>query len=206
MIGTMKTNLKKIFALSLISFALCGCNEGANVAILKVGFDKCIGTSSPTPQVGLAFTSKSKQSLNAAFDVYVGARKGFSEDWENDLWGCNPGYGKFAINREIKTEAGETFKNDYMIIDDFPNEEKYLLTYETIEGTVDGVIPHYSGYIEDTFDFSSIDLAKGKIGYHIVFYDDINQKLFDENVYLYGIYWVGTMNFEKVNEEVVLSI
>lgn len=125
---------------------------------------------------------------------------------ENDLWGCNPGYGKFAINREIKTEAGETFKNDYMIIDDFPNEEKYLLTYETIEGTVDGVIPHYRGYIEDTFDFSSIDLAKGKIGYHIVFYDDINQKLFDENVYLYGIYWGGTMNFEKVNEEVVLSI
>lgn len=160
----MKTNLKKIFALSLISFALCGCNEGTNVAILKVGFDKCIGTSSPTPQVGLAFTSKSKQSLNAAFDVYVGARKGFSEDWENDLWGCNPGYGKFAINREIKTEAGETFKNDYMIIDDFPNEEKYLLTYETIEGTVDGVITHYSGYIEDTFDFSSIDLAKGKSG------------------------------------------
>lgn len=81
----MKTNLKKIFALSLISFALCGCNEGANAAILKVGFDKCIGTSSPTPQVGLAFTSKSKQSLNAAFDVYVGSRKGFSEDWENDL-------------------------------------------------------------------------------------------------------------------------
>ena len=72
MIGTMKTNLKKIFALSLISFALCGCNEGANVAIPKVGFDKCIGTSSPTPQVGLAFTSKSKQSLNAAFNVYVG--------------------------------------------------------------------------------------------------------------------------------------
>lgn len=93
-----------------------------------------------------------------------------------------------------------------MIIDDFPNEEKYLLTYETIEGTVDGVIPHYSGYIEDTFDFSSIDLAKVKIGYHIVFYDDINQKLFDENVYLYGIYCGGTMNFEKVNEEVVLSI
>ena len=85
MIGTMKTNLKKIFALSLISFALCGCNEGANVAILKVGFDKCIGTSSPTPQVGLAFTSKSKQSLNAAFYVYVGSKKGFSEDWENDL-------------------------------------------------------------------------------------------------------------------------
>lgn len=81
----MKTNLKKIFALSLISLALCGCNEGANAAILKVGFDKCIGTSSPTPQVGLAFTSKSKQLLNAAFDVYVGSKKGFSEDWENDL-------------------------------------------------------------------------------------------------------------------------
>ncbi len=202
----MKTNLKKIFAISIVSLTLRGCNEGTNVAVLKVGFDKYSVSSAPTPQVGLAFTSKNKQSLNATFDVYVGTRKGFSEDWKNDLWGCNPGYGKFAINREIKTEAGETFKNDYMIIDDFPNEEKYLLTYETIEGTVDGVIPHYSGYIEDTFDFSSIDLAKGKIGYFIVYYDDINKKPFEENVYQYGIYWGGTMNFEKTDGEIVFSV
>ena len=202
----MKTNLKKIFAISIVSLTLCGCNEGTNVAVLKVGFDKYSGSSAPTPQVGLAFTSKNKQSLNATFDVYVGTRKGFSEDWKNDLWGCNPGYGKFAINREIKTEADETFKNDYMIIDDFPNEEKYLLTYETIEGTVDGVIPHYSGYIEDMFDFSSIDLAKGKIGYFIVYYDDINKKPFEENVYQYGIYWGGTMNFEKTDGEIVFSV
>ncbi len=206
MINTMKTNLKKIFAISIVSLTLRGCNEGTNVAVLKVGFDKYSVSSAPTPQVGLAFTSKNKQSLNATFDVYVGTRKGFSEDWKNDLWGCNPGYGKFAINREIKTEAGETFKNDYMIIDDFPNEEKYLLTYETIEGTVDGVIPHYSGYIEDTFDFSSIDLAKGKIGYFIVYYDDINKKPFEENVYQYGIYWGGTMNFEKTDGEIVFSV
>ena len=206
MINAMKTNLKKIFAISIISLTLCGCNEGANVAILKVGFDKCSGSSAPTPQVRLAFTSKNKQSLNATFDVYVGARKGFFEDWKNDLWGCNPGYGKFAINREIKTEADETFKNDYMIIDDFPNEEKYLLTYETIEGTVDGVIPHYSGHIADAFDFSSINLMKGKIGYFIVYYDDINKKPFDENVYQYGIYWGGTMNFEKNDGKIVFSV
>ena len=99
----MKTNLKKVFAISIISLTLCGCNEGENATILKVGFDKCSGSSAPTPQVGLAFTSKNKQSLNATFDVYVGARKGFSVDWKNNLWGCNPGYGKFAINREIKT-------------------------------------------------------------------------------------------------------
>lgn len=97
----MKTNLKKVFAISIISLTLCGCNEGENATILKVGFDKCSGSSAPTPQVGLAFTSKNKQSLNATFDVYVGARKGFSVDWKNNLWGCNPGYGKFAINREI---------------------------------------------------------------------------------------------------------
>lgn len=206
MINTMKTNLKKVFAISIISLTLCGCNEGENATILKVGFDKCSGSSAPTPQVGLAFTSKNKQSLNATFDVYVGARKGFSVDWKNNLWGCNPGYGKFAINREIKTEADEMFKNDYMIIDDFPNEEKYLLTYETIEGTVDGVIPHYSGHIADGFDFSTIDLAKGKIGYFIVYYDDINKKPIEENVYQYGIYWGGTMNFEKTDGEIVFSV
>ena len=93
-----------------------------------------------------------------------------------------------------------------MILDDFTNEEKYLLTYEAIEGMPDAVILHYSGYIEDTFDFSSIDLAKGKIGYYIVYFDDINKKPFDENVYQYGIYWGGTMNFEIVNEEIVFSI
>lgn len=82
MINTMKTNLKKIFAISIISLTLCGCNEGENATILKVGFDKCSGSSAPTPQVGLAFTSKNKQSLNATFDVYVGARKGFSVDWK----------------------------------------------------------------------------------------------------------------------------
>ena len=156
--------------------------------------------------MGLAFTSKNKQDVNATFYVYVGTRKGFSEDWENNLWDCNPGYGKFAINREIKSETGETLLNDYMILDDFTNEEKYLLTYEAIEGMPDALIPHYSGYIEDTFDFSFIDLAKGKIGYYIVYYDDINKKPFDENVYQYGIYWGGTMNIEIVNEEIVFSI
>ena len=206
MIDTMKTNLKRIFAISIVSLTLCGCNEGTNAVILRVGFDKCSGFSAPTSQVGLAFTSKNKQSLNASFDVYVGTRKGFSEDWKNDLWGCNPGYGKFVINREIKTEAGETFKNDYMIIDDFPNEEKYLLTYETIKGTVDGVIPHYSDYIADTFDFSSIDLEKGKIGYFIVYYDDINKKPFEENVYQYGVYWGGAMSFKKTDGEIVFSV
>lgn len=78
----MKTNLKRIFAISIVSLTLCGCNEGTNAVILRVGFDKCSGFSAPTSQVGLAFTSKNKQSLNASFDVYVGTRKGFSEDWK----------------------------------------------------------------------------------------------------------------------------
>ena len=102
----MRTNLKIFFAISIISLTLCSCNEETNTAILEVGFNKYSGYSSPTPQVGLAFTSINKQDVNATFYVYIGTRKGFSEDWENNLWDCNLGYGKFAINKKSKAKPG----------------------------------------------------------------------------------------------------
>jgi hypothetical protein len=202
----MKYGKSKLLTLIASAMALLSCNNGQPTSTLvEVGFNEYYGSTGPTCQVGLAFTAHDKQPLNATFDVYVGARKGFAEDWQNDLWECNPGYGKFAINRVIEDETGDEILSDFIILNDFPNDEKYPLTYETIEGTTDGVIMHYAGFIVNTFDFSTIDISKGSIGYYICYYDDINQKPFEGDYYLYGISWGGKLNFEKNDEIVIFS-
>ena len=201
----MRRSKTKFLSLIACSLALVSCNDQPNSALVRVGFNEYHGNSGPTSQVGLAFTAQDEQPLNATFDVYVGVRKGFTEAWSSDLWECNPGYGKFAINRVIEDEEGNEFQSDYIILDDFPNDEKYPLTYEIIEGTTDGVIMHYTGFIVNTFDFSTIDISKGSIGYYLCYYDDVNSKEFEGNVYLYGISWGGKLNFEKVDETIVFT-
>lgn len=199
----MKNCKNKILTLASI-FILVSCNNGQlDSTYVKVGFNEYYGASYPTSQVGLAFIGKRKQSLNVAFDVYVGARKGFADDWEKDLWECNPGYGKFAIHRSIEDVSGNEIQSDFFIINDFPNDEKYVLTYEKIEGSVDGLIMHYEGYVTNSIDFNSIFISKGSVGYYLCYYDDINQKIFEGNHYLYGISWGGKMNFEKIDDSVV---
>lgn len=202
----MRLGKFKLFTLVAIATALVSCNNGQpSSTFVEVGFNEYHGQSNPTSQVGLAFKAENEQSLNATFDVYIGARKGFAEDWQNNLWECNPGYGKFAINRVIEDVAGNEIRSDFIIIDDFPNDEKYPLTYEAIEGAWDGVVMHYEGFVTNTFDFSSIDALKGSIGYYICYYDDINRKPFEGDYYLYGISWGGELNFEKNDEVVVFS-
>ena len=201
----MKNGKIKLFTLIVSASLLVGCNDVNTDNHLSIGFKEYYGSSNPTSQVGLAFMTESEQSLNATFDVYVGARKGFADDWENDLWECNPGYGTFAINRVIEDEVGNEIQSDFIILDDFPNDEKYPLTYETIEGSVDGVVMHYEGLVTNTFDFNSIDTLRGSIGYYICYYDDINQKPFEGDYYLYGVSWGGKVNFEKNDEVIVFT-
>ncbi len=201
----MRCSKTKFLSLIACSLVLASCNDQPNSSILNVGFNEYHGASGPTPQVGLAFTADGEQPLNATFDVYVGVRKGFTELWESDLWECNPGYGKFAINRVIENEDGTELQSDYIILDDFPNDEKYPLTYEAIEGTTDGVISHYEEFVVNTFDFNTINVLRGSIGFYLCYYDDVNSKEFEENVYLYGISWGGKLNFEKIDETIIFT-
>lgn len=201
----MRCSKTKFLSLIACSLVLASCNDQPNSSILNVGFTEYHGASGPTPQVGLAFTADGEQPLNATFDVYVGVRKGFTELWESDLWECNPGYGKFAINRVIEDEEGNELQSDYIILDDFPNDEKYPLTYEAIEGTTDGVISHYEEFVVNTFDFNTIDVLRGSIGFYLCYYDDVNSKEFEENVYLYGISWGGKLNFEKIDKTIIFT-
>ena len=188
-----------------VLFSLVSCNNNYSENLISVGFNEYYGVFETTSAVGLAFTCEKRQDLKSSFDVYVGARKGFKEAWDDDLWKCNPGYGTFAINRVIKDEDKNVIKNDYILLKDFPDYEKYPLTYETIEGTIDGVIMHYSGFITDEVDFGKLNLDQGKIGYFIIYYDDINNKEFEENVYLYGIDWGYEIKFDVDNDYVIFS-
>ena len=64
---------------------------------------------------------------------------------------------------------------------------------------------HYEGYLTNTFSFSSIEALKGSIGYYICYYDDINQKPFEGDYYMYGISWGGKLNFEKNDNFVIFN-
>lgn len=160
------------------------------------------------PQVALTFAAKKKQPLNASFDIYPAARQGFLQDWEEDVWKCNPGYGKFAVKREIHDENGNLLRQDYYILDGFPSDEKFVLDYQIVKGRVEGmddVVLHFTDYIVNTFDFSSLDVSKGTIAFFIVYFDDRNNKPFETNVYQYGIDWGDEAGFEISGEEVTFS-
>jgi hypothetical protein len=160
------------------------------------------------PQVALTFAAKKKQPLNASFDIYPAARQGFLQDWEEDVWKCNPGYGKFAVEREISDENGKLLRQDYYILDGFPSDGKFVLDYQIVKGQVEGmddVVLHFTDYIVNTFDFSSLDVSKGKIAFFIVYFDDRNNQPFETNVYQYGIDWGDEAGFEISGEEVTFS-
>lgn len=93
----------------------------------------------------------------------------------------------------------------YKILEDFPNDEKYPLIYETIEGTLDGYIMHFSWNYTDAFDFSTIESDNGKIEYCILYYDDVKEEALDGNIYLYGISWGDGLHFEKKENEVFFA-
>lgn len=70
---------------------------------------------------------------------------------------------------------------------------------------MDDVVLHFTDYIVNTFDFSSLDVTKGKIAFFIVYFDDRNNKPFETNVYQYGIDWGDEAGFEISGEEVTFS-
>lgn len=58
----------------------------------------------------------------------------------------------------------------------------------------------------NTFDFSALDIPKGKIAFSMIYYDDKNIKPCEGNVYLYGIDRRSENDFEIKGEYVVFSI
>lgn len=208
----MKVKYKKsLVALIGCALLLTGCNQYDPDEIIEVGFDECHGFCNYASQFGIALTCKREQELNAEFNIYIGAIKLFEIHLKNDGDPCNPGYGKFAIERVIFDEKDNMVQSGDIveILDDFPSFDKYPLIQEDIEGTYDGYVDHYSTYVVETFDFESVDLDSGFIGYCINYYDDIHSKIMEDVIIeyarRYGADLDAFIHFEKKDDKVIFK-
>ena len=111
----MMRNLRKSFILSLLPLLLVSCNKSNTLDVALGEFHSC----QPVARVTLAFKTEREQPLDSRFNVYIGADKGFGEDYEKYCSQNNINNGKFAINRVIENEKGQQLNNEYIVLDDF---------------------------------------------------------------------------------------
>lgn len=120
-------------------------------------------------RINVAVRAKKKQNINEVhFDVYPGAIKGFERYWED--YPDNPHSGDFYMSLKIK----ESEKANELLfkLDDFPNEDKYLVTYNNASGK-DSNIPKYTEYIEYKIDFSQYSRKSNIfLSWRIIYCDD----------------------------------
>lgn len=194
---TIMKKTKRIL-ITVSSFLTCTLNScSKNMGdYIRVGFERESSYSEITPAVGLAFEGKRKQNIEAEFKVYIGAFYAFKELWDANTYGTNPGYGCFAIKKMVKSKEREVVFKDYKMVHDFPNFEKYPLTYENIEGVIDGWIPHYKYYFDEKVSLKQYGLTEGYVCFYLCYYDDINLCEFAQDVYGYGMYEGGAIEFQ----------
>ena len=188
----MMKSLRKSLVISAFPLFLIGCNKSDMLAVALGEFHTC----QPVSEVSLGFKTKRVQPFDSKFNVYIGAEKGFAEEYVKYCSEKALDNGKFAINRVIVKEKGQVLDNEYIVLDDFPNDEKYPLTREIVKGKEDVYVVHYSGYYVDSFDFGSINDEKGMISYSICYYDTMNKKRIDIP-FLSGESGGGMLCFEK---------
>lgn len=193
----MMRNLRKIFALSVLPLLLVSCNKSNTLEVTLGEFHTC----QPVSRVSLAFKTEREQPLDSKLNVYIGADKGFAEDYEKYCSENNINNGKFAIHRVIENEKEQKLNDEYIVLDDFPNDEKYPLTRKTVKGKEDAYVVNYKGYYVDSFDFESVDEIKGTISYSISYYDTADKKQIDFS-FLAGESGGGMLHFEKKNDAV----
>ena len=196
----MMRNLRKIFALSVLPLLLVSCNKSNTLEVALGEFHTC----QPVARVSLAFKTEREQPLDSKFNVYIGADKGFAEDYEKYCSENNINNGKFAIHRVIENEKEQKLNDEYIVLDDFPNDEKYPLTRKMVKGKEDVYVVNYTGYYVDSFDFDSVNEAKGMISYSISYYDTVDKKQIDFP-FLAGESGGGMLHFEKKNNAVSFS-
>lgn len=189
----------KIINLLLLLPLITSCSNNIDEYI-SAGLSIYSGNCLPTSRVAIALKAKRVQPLDSTFEIYVGAIKGFSEAWKNDEFECNPGYGTFAINRVIFKNKYKTISESYTMLYDFPNDDKYPMKIEVIQSNPYRYRKTFSTYIPFTYDFSLLELDEGIIAYYICYYDDINNKEFETNVYKYGIDNGQCFRFKKNSE------
>ena len=111
------------FLPALLFLSSCGFNNN-----IKYGFSGSF-SEHIVPVVRTACVGKKTQNTNnVLFEVYAGHQDTFVDEWNNNIFGFNPGVGCFAINRVILNKDNIVISNEFVSLPDFPSK-KYIFTF-----------------------------------------------------------------------------
>ena len=175
--------IKKLIIPLIISFSLCACaNNSNNSDIVETGgggFMECF-----SPIVRISSKAKKIQDKNDIdITVSVGHEHFFAEEWKNNVYGTNLGYGDFALVREVHSLDRTVINQKFIIIEDFLLD-KYGFQVIYDEST------EYRYKYEVIYDYSFVDdvevddidtLEKGLITYTMCIVD--NNEVVSEKVW-----------------------
>ncbi len=129
----MRNNLKIVTIQMFSVFMLASCSANAN-DVISIGFEGG-ASQSLSGWVHVGIKAKKDQNLDAEFEVFVGAKKGFESWWNENVADPYPNYKPFVSCRLIpqgKEDAAEC--KTYMPMEDFPNDEVWSVGTRPLEG------------------------------------------------------------------------
>lgn len=172
-------NIKSIFSVLVLCVIANSCNSASKYIYEGKGF----GTDAMS-MMNLKVQGLRIQENPIKFDVCIGHYKGFTEDWETNKFGNNPGYGSFCIRKEIQDESGNVVWRNLEYLKDFPNDEKYAVKYQDMEGVIDAVSITFSYQEEQTYDLSKVNLSEGFCFIELDYYDDKTDESLSDKVFV----------------------
>lgn len=168
---------------TLLILSSCGFNNN-----IKYGFSGSF-SEHIVPIVRTACVGKKTQNTNnILFEVYAGHQDTFVDEWNNNIFGFNPGVGCFAINRVILNKDNIVISNEFVSLPDFPSK-KYIFTFNNKNHNLYTITYNYS--FIDSFSIPK-NILFGHLKYNIVLID--NDTII-ENVFTFGQMF-ASLNFE----------
>lgn len=189
---TFKNGPFKLFP-TLLILSSCGFNNN-----FKYGFSGSFNEH-VVPVVRTACVGKKTQNVNnLLFEVYAGHQDTFVDEWNNNVFGLNPGVGCFAINRVILDKDNIVISNEFVSLPDFPSR-KYIFTFNNKNHNLYTITYNFS--FIDSFSIPE-NILFGHLEYDIVLIDN---GTIIEDVFTFGQMFVS-LNFEIKDSKCSFSV
>lgn len=153
---------KTLWVLLPFSLLLVSCTQSIDY-YLTIGIDDATDEFSPNLRTSCVIKQE-QESDSIVVEVGVGHYQGFSDDWNQNVFGINPGYGYFAVERTVSDLNGEIISMSFHNLDNFL-DDTYNFTTTYISSINSNVNFNYSykDYLPKLDN-----LITGKITYTIV--------------------------------------
>lgn len=128
----------------------------------------------PTRLMAGIKTKKEQKLASAIVEISVGNDRTFEESFEKMKDSSSIDNGTFVSRVSVYNDSKETLATNDKIIDDFPNSDKYWVSYKTPEGTYDLSIVSFHYSYEYMIDFSKFNASSGTVVLEFGYYDETN--------------------------------